>query len=264
MIALALALALAGASPATPGVADIESAIDGKRFDQARIMIGRLVATGDSGDALQKCLADLAFAEGRNADASARYAALLPRLRADVPMVERAAVAAYLAGDKGRAAATASIAQASPRAGWRTWNLLGVLADDGQRFDDADAAYARALDLAGDRAVVLNNIGWSHLLRGEWASAGKALDEAAALDPRSARIAANRDWVRTALAADLPVRAAGESDDSFARRLNDFGVAAELRGDTARARAAYAQAIEANGTWFARAASNLARVEARR
>ena len=68
------------------------------------------------------------------------------------------------------------------------------------------------------------------------------------------------DNARSAIDADLPARRSDETDADWAARLNDAGMAAELRGDRARAVAAFARAIEARGSWYERAANNLAAV----
>jgi len=56
----------------------------------------------------------------------------------------------------------------------------------------------------------------------------------------------------------LPRRKPGEADSDWAARLNDAGVAAEALGDRKRAIAAFTQALEASGSWYERAANNLA------
>jgi tetratricopeptide (TPR) repeat protein len=94
-------------------------------------------------------------------------------------------------------------------------------------------------------------------MRGNWARAAECLEHAAALDPRSLRIGNNLELARAALQSDLPRRREGESDRSWAARLNDAGVAARMSGDRQRAIAAFAQAVEASGTWYERAADNL-------
>ena len=100
-------------------------------------------------------------------------------------------------------------------------------------------------------------------MRGDWQGADQALARAAAIEPDSVRTANNLDLARMALADDLPRQATGEVAAVYAARLNDAGVAARLRGEKARARAAFAQAIEASGRWYARARANLAQVEGR-
>ena len=103
--------------------------------------------------------------------------------------------------------------------------------------------------------------GWSYLVRGRWADALTSLGQAAALNPKSERIANNLELARTAVEEGLPQRRSGESESDWASRLNDAGVIAGLQGNTKKAVAAFAQAIEARSQWFERAANNLAMVE---
>ncbi len=149
-----------------------------------------------------------------------------------------------------------------PGATWRAWNALGAVADLRRDWAESDRAYHRALELAPGRADVLNNRGWSLLLRGQWADALPFLERAAQLSPEVPRVADNLELVRAALAEDLPQRRPGESDTDWAARLNDVGVLAAAGGDRRRAVAALAQAIEASPQWFERAANNLAAIEA--
>ena len=139
-----------------------------------------------------------------------------------------------------------------------------MLADLGRDWKAADSAYARALALSQGQAEVLNNQGWSRLLRGDWSGAVGFFEQGAALDPKSERMANNLELARAALAGDLPGRRAGESDRDWAARLNDAGVAAEAMGDTRRAVAGFTQALEASGAWYARAANNLEATGVRR
>jgi hypothetical protein len=87
------------------------------------------------------------------------------------------------------------------------------------------------------------------------------LEQAAILDPRSSRIRNNVELARAALANHLPVRKAGVTVSVFAGRLNVAGVAAQRRGDRARAIAAFSQALAVNDSWYARAANNLEKVQ---
>ena len=137
-----------------------------------------------------------------------------------------------------------------------------VAADLRGDWEVADLAYSRAQALKPDRAEAVNNLGWSLLLRGRWADALEQLERAAALNPKSKRIADNLDLARAAVSVDLPQRRPNESDSDWAARLNDAGVMARVRGDQQRAIAAFAQAIEARTQWFERAANNLALAQA--
>jgi len=261
-----LAAALAAASlPATASLpaSEIDRAIAMRRFDQARLMIAAAVKGGASGAAIERPLAALAFATGRNEEALARLEALLLVAPDDAVLLEQATLAAMRSGKPDAAARFAERATRHPSASWRAWNAKGVLADGARNWAEADRAYGHAEALAPDRAEVMNNLGWSRLLRGDWAGAAEALARAAALEPGSARIANNLDLARMGQAPGLPTRRAGETSAAYAARLNDAGVAAQARGDARRARAAFAQAIEASGRWYARADANLAKVEGR-
>ena len=74
---------------------------------------------------------------------------------------------------------------------------------------------------------------------------------------RNRRIADNLELARAALDEDLPERRPNESPTSWAARLNDAGVIAEMQGLRVKAAAAFSRAVEARGSWFERAANNL-------
>ena len=65
------------------------------------------------------------------------------------------------------------------------WIGLGASYDHLKRFDLADRAYDQALKLGGSSAAVLNNQGYSFLLRGDFTRARTALERALQLDPGS-------------------------------------------------------------------------------
>ena len=60
------------------------------------------------------------------------------------------------------------------------WMGLAASYDQLGRFDFADRAYAQALKLAGRRPQIINNMGYSHLLRGDHDKARALLLEAKA------------------------------------------------------------------------------------
>ena len=84
-----------------------------------------------------------------------------------------------------------------------------------------DSAYERAGQIAPNQAEVLNNEGWSRLLRGDWQGAVRLFEQGSALNPKSERMANNLELARAALAGELPGRRPGESDRAWAARLND-------------------------------------------
>jgi len=262
IIGIALALALADPAPppeppAQLSLAEAGRAIAAGRLDQAKAMLSVAVAAGVKGDPVDRLLADLAFARGENEQALGLYKALLTVHPDELLLLERGGIAALRLGRVGEATALLDRATRLPAAGWRSWNARGVAADRQGRWDEADAAYARAAAIDPARAEVPNNLGWSLMLRGRWSDALAQFERAAAIDSKLPRLANNLELARASVAADLPQRMQGENDESFAARLNDAGVVAAASGQTKRAEAAFAQAIELKSRWYGRAADNL-------
>lgn len=262
LAAVAALLAAVGTAPAAVPLAEAAHALEAGRVDQARAMIANAVKAGAQGPALDRLLADLAFASGDHAGALGRYQALLLAHPAEARLYERAGVSALRLRDVRQAARLLDKAISLPGASWRAWNARGVAADFERDWSRAEAAYSQAEKLAPNRAEVLNNMGWSKLVRGEWAAAAALLERAAAADPKSRQIADNLELARAAISEGLPQRRPGESEVDWAARLNDAGVVAKVQGDRKKAIAAFSRAIEVRSQWFDRAANNLAAVEA--
>lgn len=259
-----LLAALAGAVATSQPLDEAGRALAAGRPEQARQMIAVAVAGGASGPQVETLLADLAFAKGDWPRALAGYERLLTGSPDDPRLLEQAGIAALNLGDLARALRLLGKATAQADASWRAWNALGVAHDRKQNWAVADRAYAAADRLSPGNAKVLNNQGWSLLLRGNWAQAVGPLTKAAKLDPSNPRIAANLDLAASAVAASLPRRRPGETGENYAARLNDAGVTAFRQGDRARAIAAFAQALESSERWFVLAANNLSLVESTR
>ncbi|WP_338502749.1 hypothetical protein V6R86_05415 [Sphingomonas kaistensis] len=255
---LALALLLAVSAPTVDEVAEARHALRQGRPIQAREMVRKAMGEGASGPALDHLLADLAFAEGRWAEATARYQALILGGKRSGNLFEQAAIAALKQGHDKEAMALLDSGAALPDAGPRLFSLRGVLADRREDWSAADAAYRHGLKLDPTSPQLVNNSGWSLLLRGQWSEAHRLIGKAAALAPDDKRIQANLELAASALAADLPRRREGESSLSFAARLNDAGVLALQAGQNEKAQAAFAGALEQSEFWFTRAANNLA------
>ena len=270
ILSLSLAMLLADPVPTTPSVpaeqssqislTEVGRAIGAGRLDQAKSMLGTAIAAGAKGEPVDRLLADLAMARGEDAQALAIYRQLLASHPNEALLLERAGIASLRLGQLAEATSLLDRATRQPDAGWRAWNGRGVAADRQGRWDEADAAYARAFELGPSRAEVANNQGWSLMLRGRWQDAAVAFERAAAINPKLPRLTNNLELARAATAADLPQRLSGESDESYSARLNDAGVVAAAAGETKRAEAAFAQALEVRSRWYARAADNLAAI----
>jgi tetratricopeptide (TPR) repeat protein len=73
------------------------------------------------------------------------------------------------------------------------WVDLAASYDRLHRFDLADRAYAQAIRLVGPTAEILNDQGFSYMLRGDYARAHQKLMQAQAKDPANPYIRANLD-----------------------------------------------------------------------
>ena len=71
------------------------------------------------------------------------------------------------------------------------WVGLAASYDRLHRFDLADRAYAEAIRIVGPTPEILNNQGFSYMLRGDYARAHKKLAEAQAKDPANPYVQAN-------------------------------------------------------------------------
>lgn len=72
-----------------------------------------------------------------------------------------------------------------------SWLDLGASYDHVKRFDLADRAYAQAIKLAGVKVEILNNQGYSYMLRGDNARAYEKLSEALRRSPGNPYVLSN-------------------------------------------------------------------------
>jgi len=66
-----------------------------------------------------------------------------------------------------------------------SWLGLAASYDRLRRFDLADRAYGEAIKLAGATVEILNNQGYSYMLRGDYGRARAKLDQARGIDPNN-------------------------------------------------------------------------------
>ena len=255
---LLTALLLAGST-----IEEAEHALSAGRTEQASQMVRQMAASGVTGDRIDQLRASVAAANGQDLVALSLFSALAAKNPTNAFFADGAARSAYRLGRIEDARKWSALAVAQPNASWRAWNLCGIIADRSGDFSKADECYGRASAFGPRRAEVLNNQGWSLLLRGQWRDAAEQLRLALAMDPASRIARANLELAEAASAQDLPARRENESLDAYAARLNDIGVIAEAAGDRKRAIAAFSQAVSIHPRWSEKAANNLARAESR-
>jgi Flp pilus assembly protein TadD len=79
------------------------------------------------------------------------------------------------------------------------WVGLAASYDRLRRFDLADRAYRQAMDIIGETPEILNNQGYSYILRGDYPRAREILLAAQAKDPNSPYIQNNLELLEKAL-----------------------------------------------------------------
>jgi Flp pilus assembly protein TadD len=120
---------------------------------------------------------------------------------------------------------------------------LGIMYDMSSRGESAEAHHRKAVMLAQDNPVYLNNLGFSLFLRRKNREAIEIYQRAARMSPVTPRIRTNLGFAYAAM-GDLP-RAAREFQMGAApaEAKNNLGFAYEQRGDLANAYALYIEAL---------------------
>lgn len=77
-----------------------------------------------------------------------------------------------------------------------SWLGLAASYDHIRRFDLSDRAYRQAAKFIGNRPEFYNNLGYSHLLRGDLVKARYYFSKASELDPKNPTIANNLELLR--------------------------------------------------------------------
>jgi Flp pilus assembly protein TadD len=139
---------------------------------------------------------------------------------------------------------------------WRAWNALGRARDARRAWEEAAAAYERALTLAPDEGAVLNNFGMSKLSAGDPDGAAELFVRALEASPDLAPAETNLR-LALALGGRYEEALAGVDAENLPAALNNVGYAALLRGDYAQARVLFLRAIDASPGFYEPAWSNL-------
>jgi Flp pilus assembly protein TadD len=86
------------------------------------------------------------------------------------------------------------------------WVGLASSYDRLRRFDLADRAYAEAIRLIGLTPEILNDQGFSYMLRGDYARAARLLHQAQAKDPGNPYVQANLQLLEESYHSGKPVK----------------------------------------------------------
>ena len=87
-----------------------------------------------------------------------------------------------------------------------SWVGLAASYDRLRRFDLADRAYTEAIRLVGPTPEILNDEGFSYMLRGDYARAARTLQLAKAKDPANPYIQANLQLLEDSYQSGKPVK----------------------------------------------------------
>ena len=146
---------------------------------------------------------------------------------------------------------------------WRSHNALGILADRAEDHAAAIGHYEAALKIRPDSAVLLNNIGYSRFLSGDFAQAARDFFAATQADPTY-----ERAWSNLALVyaqhgwyADAVRTLVNVMDKATAH--NDIGYIAFQRGDLEQADLLLSEAVRLSPVYYATAYRNLDSVRAK-
>ena len=144
---------------------------------------------------------------------------------------------------------------------WRSWNVLGILADLNGNPADARAFYYRALAILPDSPTLINNIGYSFLMDGKYSQAESMLHKGLVMGFEDVVM---RNNLSMAIAWQGRYEEAIQVIDGVLPRrsaLNNVGYIAMSRGDIEVAKQLFSEALEISPSYYVRAAQNLSRAK---
>lgn len=149
-----------------------------------------------------------------------------------------------------------SVVEASSSAPWQAYNALGVLADMDSRPWDARTYYQLALDIDPGSPLILNNLGYSRYLAGDWPGARKALESALQVNGNYELAWRNLGLVHAReknyrFALEALGRAGNESE-----AYNDVGFVSMMEGDYNQALSFFKEAMRLSPVYYVKASEN--------
>ncbi|MGH6905258.1 MAG: tetratricopeptide repeat protein [Geminicoccaceae bacterium] len=237
-----------------------EVALETRRAAQAKQLYGSILAqVPDDAEALTRMgEAEVLLGEYRAALDHSRKAVELAGERADLEARARhnAGLALLFTGRPKEAEQELEAAVEADPTSWRAWSALGRARDARDAWEEARAAYEKALALNPNEGAVLNNFGMSKLSAGDPHGAAALFVRALEASPDLAAAETNLR-LALALGGRYQEALAGIEAEDMPDALNNAGYAALLRGDYTQARSLFLQAIDASPGFYEPARSNL-------
>lgn len=147
------------------------------------------------------------------------------------------------------------------QAPWRAYNALGILADMDGDAEQAEKYYQEALNIQPRSAVILNNLGYSRYLVGEWDDAREALRTALREDPGYELAWRNLGLVHARQGDyEFALQALARTGDQ-AEAYNDVGFVTMMEGDYAQALTFFNEAMRLSPSYYVTASENASNVK---
>jgi Flp pilus assembly protein TadD len=238
----------------------IGRAIDEQRLADGGRMLDQALLGGATDPRLYVLEGRLSLARGQPGDTLSEVAPALSRPETRADALEYEGIALSLLNRSGEALAVLQKAVTENPSAWRAWNALASEYDRLRDWTQSESAYDHALVDSDGAAIVLNNRGFSRLLQGRLDSARD--DFVAALEKKPDLTAARVNLrLEMAMKGDYVRATSAGSTEDQAALLNNAGFAAMTHGDYVTAKDLFTRAIEARGSYYARASDNLAIAE---
>lgn len=237
-------------------IADIQRALDDERYLDAGALLDQGLLSADGDPRLLMLAGELALARG-HADHALTYFKSVDTVAAvKARALQGEGISLASLGRSDEAVTVLEKAVAEDPASWRAWNALGVQYDQRHDWQKAETAFDHAMSGSGGSALVLNNRGFSRLSQNRL---NEAISDFVAALQKKPGFAAARNNLRLAIAmgGDYQRAVSGAGPSDRAAVLNNAGYIAMLRGDYAKAKELFEQAIKAKGEYYALAAQNL-------
>lgn len=255
--------AAAAAPPPPVSVHAAIQALDDGLYDEAGRRFAQILANDPSHAQARMGMAEVHLAQGRANEALAVFATLVDHPLMGPLAHQGRGLALVALGRRAQAALALHQATEGSSMLWRAWNAQGQIADAESRWEDADAAYAKALAASPRAAAVYSNQGYSLLLRGRVREAEQSLRQALALEP-GLRVAAANLRLVLAWQGRYAEALAGARGDDLPLVLNDVGYVAMSRGDLDTAETYLRRSMSVSPRYLPQAERNLLAVRAAR